>query len=88
MLLLYEVTVCLNVFCKTNLFQEMKRKIEELTQLLAARRAKLKATENTLQKKTVVVEKVEKILSSKERKATFIEKQKVDSLVFDKKATK
>ena len=56
--------------------------------MLAARRAKLKATENTLQKKTVVVEKVEKILNSKERKATYIEKQKMDSLAFDKKAKK
>lgn len=69
---------------KENEAQEMRRKVEELTQLLAARKAKLKATENTLQRKTVVVEKVEKILTSKERKANYIEKQKVDQVMFGK----
>jgi hypothetical protein len=49
----------------------MRRKVEELTQLLSARKAKLKATENTLEKKTNVVEKVEKILNRKERQVFY-----------------
>ena len=48
----------------------MRRKVEELTQLLAMRKAKLKATENTLEKKANVVEKVEKILNRKERQVS------------------
>jgi hypothetical protein len=36
----------------------MRRKVEELTRLLAARKAKLKATEVIVEKKATVVEKV------------------------------
>ena len=66
----------------------MRRKVEELTKLLAMRKAKLKATENTLEKKSTVVDKVEKILNRKERQATYIEKQKIEQLVFEKKVKK
>ena len=52
------------------------------------RKAKLKATENTLEKKSTVVDKVEKILNRKERQATYIEKQKIEQLVFEKKVKK
>ena len=69
-------------------FQEMRRKVEELTQLLAARKAKLKATEHIVEKKATVVEKVEKILNNKERRATYIEKQKMDHLLFEKNVNK
>jgi predicted component of type VI protein secretion system len=66
----------------------MRRKVEELTKLLAMRKAKLKATENTLEKKSNVVDRVEKLLNSKERKATYIEKQKIEQLVYEKKVKK
>jgi predicted component of type VI protein secretion system len=68
--------------------QDMRRKVEELTKLLAMRKAKLKATENTLEKKSNVVDRVEKLLNSKERKATYIEKQKIEQLVYEKKVKK
>jgi predicted component of type VI protein secretion system len=66
----------------------MRRKVEELTKLLAMRKAKLKATENTLEKKSNVVDRVEKLLNSKERNATYIEKQKIEQLVYEKKVKK
>lgn len=68
--------------------KEMKRKIDELTKLLSARKDKLKATETTLEKKSNVVEKVEKLLGRKERQASYIEKQKIDQMVFDKQVKK
>jgi hypothetical protein len=46
----------------------------------------LKVTKNVIDKKGNVVDKITKILDSKERKATFVAKQRDKNLVFGKKS--
>ena len=46
------------------------------------------ATVDVLQKKSGVVEKVNKLLDSKERRANYVEKQRDECLAFDKKPKK
>ena len=59
-----------------------------MMKLLAERKNKLKSTENVIEKKEVVVEKVTKLLNSKQRKETHVTKQKEELLAFDKAAKK
>jgi len=68
--------------------QAMRKKVTDMMKLLEERRNKLKMTEVVLEKKSVVVEKVHKILDSKERRANFVEKQHAECLAFDKKVNK
>jgi len=68
--------------------EAMRRKVTDMMKLLEERRNKLKMTEVVLEKKSVVVEKVNKILDSKERRANYVEKQHAECLAFDKKQTK
>ncbi|QQP36886.1 Hypothetical protein FKW44_022120 [Caligus rogercresseyi] len=49
---------------------------------------RLSATEHKIEAKANVVDKVNKILDSKERRVKFVENQKVQALVFDKKPKK
>ena len=56
--------------------------------MLDARRNQLRATVDVLQKKTGVVDKVNKILDQKERKANYVEKQRDECMAFDKKPKK
>jgi len=63
----------------------MRRKVEEMSRLLAARMSKLKAIETSIDKKADVVEKVEKMIGRKERVAKYIEKQTFEALAFEKK---
>jgi predicted component of type VI protein secretion system len=62
----------------------MRRKVEEMAKLLAARKTKLKAIESSIDKKADVVEKVEKMIGRKERVAQYFEKQKFQALAFEK----
>jgi len=67
---------------------EMRQKVKQMMLMLDARRNQLRATVDVLQKKTGVVEKVNKILDQKERKANHVEKQRDECLAFDKKPKK
>lgn len=67
---------------------EMRRKVEQMALLLEERRNKLKMTENVLVKKTNVVDKVNKILESKHRKAEYVQKQTMECAMFDQKPKK
>lgn len=62
---------------------EMRQKVADMMKLLDERRAKLKATENVVEKKGNVVDKVTKLLDSKHRRADFVQKQRDECLVFD-----
>ena len=62
----------------------MRRKVANMMKLLEERRNKLKVTENVLEKRTNVVDKVNKVLDSKLRRADFVEKQRLECIVFDK----
>ena len=68
--------------------QEMRQKVKHMMLLLDERRNKLMATVDVLQKKSGVVEKVNKLLDSKERRANYVEKQRDECLAFDKKPKK
>jgi len=68
--------------------QAMRKKVTDMMKLLEERRNKLKMTEVVLEKKSVVVEKVNKILDSKERRANYVEKQHAECLALDKKPKK
>lgn len=68
--------------------QEMRQKVKHMMLLLDERRNKLRATVDVLQKKSGVVEKVNKLLDSKERRANYVEKQRDEVLAFDKKQKK
>jgi len=68
--------------------QAMREKVTNMMKLLEERRNKLKMTEVVLEKKSVVVEKVNNILDSKERRANYVEKQHAECLAFDKKTKK
>jgi len=68
--------------------QAMRKKVTDMMKLLEERKNKLKMTEVVLEKKAVVVEKVNKILDSKERRAKNVEKQHAECLAFDKKQKK
>lgn len=52
--------------------------------LLSERKNKLRVTENAVEKKGDVVTKVEKILHSKERKANYTERKRVERIMFAK----
>ena len=52
--------------------QEMRRKVEEMQRQLLERKNKLRATEDTAEKKGNVVDKVNKILNMKVREASFL----------------
>lgn len=67
---------------------EMRQKVKHMMLLLDERRNKLMATVDVLQKKSGVVEKVNKLLDSKERRANYVEKQRDECLAFDKKPKK
>lgn len=67
---------------------EMRHKVKHMMLLLDERRNKLRATVDVLQKKSGVVEKVNKLLDSKERRANYVEKQRDEVLAFDKKPKK
>lgn len=67
---------------------EMRQKVKHMMLLLDERRNKLRATVDVLQKKSGVVEKVNKLLDSKERRANYVEKQRDEVLAFDKKQKK
>jgi len=67
---------------------EMRHKVKHMMLLLDERRNKLMATVDVLQKKSGVVEKVNKLLDSKERRANYVEKQRDECLAFDKKPKK
>ena len=75
----------LNIFI---LLQEMRHKVGNMMKLLAERKNKLKSTENVIEKKGVVVEKVTKLLDSKQRKETFVSNKKEELLAFDKAGKK
>ena len=62
----------------------MRRKVEEMMNLLAARKNKLKTTENVIDKKDQYVQGVTKILQRKERRAYYCEKQKQLEVVYGK----
>jgi hypothetical protein len=64
----------------------MRRKVADMMRLLSERRNKLKVTENVIDKKGNVVDKITKILDGKERKATFVAKQRDENLAFGKKS--
>ena len=68
--------------------QEMRQKVGNMMKLLAERKNKLKSTENVIEKKGVVVEKVTKLLDSKQRKETFVSNKKEELLAFDKAGKK
>ena len=61
----------------------MRRKVADMMKLLDERKIKLKATENVIEKKGNVVDKVTKLLDSKHRRADFVQKQRDECLVFD-----
>merc|ERR1719481_612380 len=67
---------------------EMRQKVKHMMLLLDERRNKLMATVDVLQKKSGVVEKVNKLLDSKERRVNYVEKQRDECLAFDKKPKK
>jgi len=67
---------------------EMRQKVGNMMKLLAERKNKLKSTENVIEKKGVVVEKVTKLLDSKQRKETFVSNKKEELLAFDKAGKK
>merc|ERR1719328_787172 len=67
---------------------EMRQKVGNMMKLLAERKNKLKSTENVIEKKGVVVEKVTKLLDSKQRKETFVSNKKEELLAFDKSGKK
>lgn len=60
----------------------MRRKVGDMMKLLSERKGKLKVTENTIVKKGKVVDNVNKILSGKARKETYVKNQKVHQIVF------
>ena len=60
----------------------MRRKVLEMQQLLQERRNKLKVTEKVIEKKGNVVDKVTKILHSKERRANYVERKRVETEMF------
>ena len=62
----------------------MREKVMEMQRLLTERKNKLKVTEKVIEKKGNVVDKVEKILHSKERRGNYLEKKKVESVMFSK----
>ena len=62
----------------------MRLKVESMVKLLSERKNKLKVTEVAIEKKGNVVEKVTKILHSKERKASYTEKKRADRLLVAK----
>merc|ERR1712038_868789 len=68
--------------------EEMRQKVKHMMLLLDERRNKLRATVDVLQKKSGVVDKVNKILDTKERRANYVEKQRDECLAFDKKPKK
>lgn len=68
--------------------EAMRRKVTDMMKLLEERRNKLKMTEVVLQKKAVVVDKVHKILDSKERRANYVEQRNLECQAFDKKLKK
>ena len=61
----------------------MRRKVANMMKLLEERKTKLKVTENVLDKRTNVVDKVNKLLEGKERRANFVQKQRDECVVFD-----
>merc|ERR1719273_1987902 len=63
--------------------QDMRRKVANMMKLLEERKTKLKVTENVLDKRTNVVDKVNKLLEGKERRANFVQKQRDECVVFD-----
>ena len=61
----------------------MRSKVANMMKLLEERKNKLKVTENVLDKRTNVVDKVNKLLEGKERRANFVQKQRDECVVFD-----
>ena len=53
-----------------------------MQRLLAERKNKLHCTEKKIEAKANVVNKVEKILHSKERRANYVEKKNLETLMF------
>ena len=82
--------------CKRlSIFQEMRKKVAEMMNLLAQRRNKLKVTNEVIDKKSDVVEKVKeekiltaKVLDRKERRANYLTKQREEQIAFGKKQAK
>ena len=67
----------------------MRRKVEEMMKLLAARKNKLSTSENLIEKKDQYVQGVQKILQRKERRVYYCEKQKqLDAVYGGKKKEK
>jgi len=62
--------------------REMRRKVEEMQRQLLERKNKLRATEDTAEKKGNVVDKVNKILNMKERRCKYVEKKKLETVMF------
>jgi len=62
--------------------KEMRRKVEEMQRQLLERKNKLRVTEDTAEKKGNVVEKVNKILNIKERRCKYVEKKKLETVMF------
>ncbi|XP_040580332.1 uncharacterized protein [Lepeophtheirus salmonis] len=73
---------------RENEAKAMKERFSLMTQLLTEEQNKLSATENKIEKKANVVDKVNKILNSKERRVKYVESQKMKALIFDQKAKK
>jgi len=74
---------------------EMRKKVAEMMNLLAQRRNKLKVTNEVIDKKSDVVEKVKeekiltaKVLDRKERRANYLTKQREEQIAFGKKQAK
>ena len=59
-----------------------------MMRLLSERKNKLKSTEDVIHKKGDVVEKVNKILDRKERRANYVTKQRDEQLAFGKPTPK
>ena len=60
----------------------MRQKVMDMQRLLLERKNKLKVTENSIAKKGSVVDKVEKILHGKERRCKYVEKKKMQKIMF------
>jgi len=62
--------------------KEMRRKVMEMQRALLERKNKLRATEDTTEKKGNVVEKVNKLLNMKERRCKYVENKKLETVMF------
>jgi hypothetical protein len=66
----------------------MRRKVEEMQKLLSERKLKLRQTEEALEAATVSTADCQKVLHSRQRRAQYIEKKKLETLMFETKPSK